>query len=170
MGEEGLGDLRGAKALVAEHDLAAFVAVEGTMLDTITVGAVGSLRYRVTVRGPGGHSWGDRGAPSAIHALIRMLDAGHVACHAFVLGEISLGTLKHRDLVLGLLAELPTLQVARHDDVRTLIDRHRLWGRGIGWIDAHLLTSVRLADARLWTRDRRLAEVARELDADGSVP
>lgn len=75
VGEEGLGDLRGAKALVAEHDLAAFVAVEGTMAEALVVGAVGSLRYRVTVRGPGGHSWGDRGAPSAVHALVGMLGA-----------------------------------------------------------------------------------------------
>jgi acetylornithine deacetylase/succinyl-diaminopimelate desuccinylase-like protein len=75
VGEEGLGDLRGAKALVADHDLAAFVAVEGAMLDALAVGAVGSLRFRVTVRGPGGHSWTDSGAPSAVHALVRMLDA-----------------------------------------------------------------------------------------------
>jgi tripeptide aminopeptidase len=75
VGEEGLGDLRGAKALVAEHALAAFVAVEGTMMDQLVTGAVGSLRFRVTVRAPGGHSWSDRGAPSAVHALVRMLGA-----------------------------------------------------------------------------------------------
>jgi tripeptide aminopeptidase len=75
VGEEGLGDLRGAKALVNQHELAGFVAVEGTMMDSLVVGAVGSLRFRVTARAPGGHSWSDRGAPSAIHALVRMLGA-----------------------------------------------------------------------------------------------
>jgi len=73
VGEEGLGDLRGAKALVAEGPCAAFVAVEGMTLDTITTAAVGSLRFRVTVRGPGGHPWGDRGTPSAVHALVNVL-------------------------------------------------------------------------------------------------
>jgi tripeptide aminopeptidase len=70
VGEEGLGDLRGANALLDERPCAAFVAVEGQMLDTITVTAVGSVRLRVTLRGPGGHPWSDRGHPSAIHALV----------------------------------------------------------------------------------------------------
>ncbi|HET6507234.1 MAG TPA: M20/M25/M40 family metallo-hydrolase [Baekduia sp.] len=98
VGEEGLGDLRGAKALVAEHAPAAFVAVEGTMLDAIAVGAVGSLRFRVTVLGPGGHSWADRGAPSAVHALVAMLAAALDALPtdrddvAFNVGTIEGGT------------------------------------------------------------------------------
>lgn len=73
--EEGLGDLRGAKALVAERRCGAFVAVEGMMLDSIAIAAVGSVRMRITVRGPGGHPWGDRGNPSAIHALLAPLAA-----------------------------------------------------------------------------------------------
>ncbi|WP_445152505.1 M20/M25/M40 family metallo-hydrolase [Baekduia sp. Peel2402] len=98
VGEEGLGDLRGAKALIADHELAAFVAVEGTMAESLVVGAVGSLRYRVTVRGPGGHSWGDRGTPSAVHALVRMLDAALAVVPAdrddvaFNVGTIAGGT------------------------------------------------------------------------------
>ena len=70
VGEEGLGDLRGAKALVA--DLAgvvdAFVAVDGH-LGGVVHQAVGSVRFEVRLRGPGGHSWGDHGTPSAVHAL-----------------------------------------------------------------------------------------------------
>jgi tripeptide aminopeptidase len=73
VGEEGLGDLRGAKALVAERPCAAFVAVEGMMLDSITTAAVGSLRFRVTVRGAGGHPWSDHGTPSAVHGLLKVL-------------------------------------------------------------------------------------------------
>jgi acetylornithine deacetylase/succinyl-diaminopimelate desuccinylase-like protein len=72
--EEGLGDLRGAKALLAEMPCRAFVAVEGQALDSITVTAVGSIRLRVTVVGPGGHPWGDRGTPSAVHWLVQALD------------------------------------------------------------------------------------------------
>jgi acetylornithine deacetylase/succinyl-diaminopimelate desuccinylase-like protein len=69
VGEEGLGDLRGAKHLLAERRCDAFVAVEGAMLDRIEIGGVGSVRYRLTYRGPGGHSWADRGTPSAVHGL-----------------------------------------------------------------------------------------------------
>jgi tripeptide aminopeptidase len=70
VGEEGLGDLRGAKHLVATIDCACFVAVEGISLDAIEVGGIGSERYRVTYTGPGGHPWSDRGTPSAVHGLM----------------------------------------------------------------------------------------------------
>lgn len=73
VGEEGLGDLRGAKALLEELDCRAFVAVEGQMLDTIKVAAVGSIRVRLTITGPGGHPWNDRDHPSAVHALVARL-------------------------------------------------------------------------------------------------
>ncbi|MGH2874607.1 MAG: M20/M25/M40 family metallo-hydrolase [Solirubrobacteraceae bacterium] len=75
VGEEGLGDLRGAKALLADEVCGAFVAVEGMMLDSIAVAAIGSLRLRATVRGPGGHPWSDRGTPSAVHGLLAPLQA-----------------------------------------------------------------------------------------------
>jgi tripeptide aminopeptidase len=70
VGEEGLGDLRGAKHLTETLPCRAFVAVEGAMLDSIRTSGIGSTRYRVTYRGPGGHSWGDRGTPSAVHGLV----------------------------------------------------------------------------------------------------
>jgi tripeptide aminopeptidase len=78
VGEEGLGDLRGAKALLDQRPCAAFIAVEGQMLDSLTVVAAGSVRFRIIVRGPGGHPWSDRDNPSAIHALLEPL-AGVVA-------------------------------------------------------------------------------------------
>jgi tripeptide aminopeptidase len=70
VGEEGLGDLRGAKHVAATIDCACFVAVEGMSLDAIEIGGIGSERYRVTYSGPGGHPWSDRGTPSALHGLI----------------------------------------------------------------------------------------------------
>ncbi len=72
VGEEGLGNLCGATAACAELCPDAFVALEGHMLDHVYVDAVGSLRARVTVTAPGGHSWEDRGALSAIHELFRL--------------------------------------------------------------------------------------------------
>lgn len=70
VGEEGLGDLRGAKHVAATIDCACFIAVEGMSLDAIEVGGIGSERYRVTYSGPGGHPWSDRGTPSALHGLV----------------------------------------------------------------------------------------------------
>lgn len=74
VGEEGLGDLRGATALLDREDVRGLVAVEGHGVDSLAVGGVASLRYRVTATGPGGHSWTDRGTPSAVHVLVRALD------------------------------------------------------------------------------------------------
>lgn len=74
VGEEGLGDLRGMRAVVENlPNLGAAIAVEGHSLGRITYRAVGSKRFRVTVTGPGGHSWGDAGRPSAIHALSKLV-------------------------------------------------------------------------------------------------
>lgn len=123
VGEEGLGDLRGAKALVAEHALAGFVAVEGSMLDTITVAAVGSLRHRVTVRGPGGHSWADRGGPSAIHALVRGLGAALDAIPAREDVAFNVGTIEGGTGVNAIAAEasaLLDLRCGDDDDLQAL--------------------------------------------------
>jgi tripeptide aminopeptidase len=75
VGEEGLGDLRGAKALLEHMDCRAFVAIEGQALDSITVAGVGSIRLRVTIGGPGGHPWGNRDHANAAHGLLVRLAA-----------------------------------------------------------------------------------------------
>ena len=76
VGEEGLGNLRGVNRVLDDHpEIGAMLAVEGQNLGRITHVAVGSKRLRVTVTGPGGHSWGDFGNPSAIHAAARLIDA-----------------------------------------------------------------------------------------------
>src|SRR3954470_23163241 len=82
VGEEGLGDLRGAKALVDELSVGAFVAVEGQMLHAIKTAAVGSVRLRVRVRGPGGHPWSERGTPSAVHGLVDALSGALAEAHS----------------------------------------------------------------------------------------
>jgi acetylornithine deacetylase/succinyl-diaminopimelate desuccinylase-like protein len=71
VGEEGEGDLRGAKALVAATSPRAFVALEGHGRDGIVTGGIGSVRVAATFTSPGGHSWADRGTASAIHGLVR---------------------------------------------------------------------------------------------------
>lgn len=97
-------------------------------------------------------------------ALATALEGGRVLMHPFVLGELACGNLTNRDEVLRLLGVLPAAPTATDPEVRSFIERRALMGRGIGYIDVHLLASAALAGvARLWTRDRRLAAVAEEL-------
>lgn len=96
--------------------------------------------------------------------LAMLLDDGQVLGHPFVLGELALGGLRGRHAVLDALRGLPQAIVANDDEVLSMIERRALWGRGIGFVDAHLLAATALSQARLWTRDRGLAAVAAELD------
>lgn len=89
--------------------------------------------------------------------LTELLNAGQVLAHRFVTGELALGSLQNRDMVLGALQDLPQAGVATDEEVMRFIARHALFGIGIGYIDAHLLAAVRLSPgALLWTRDKRL--------------
>lgn len=97
--------------------------------------------------------------------LVVLLQAGHVLAHPFVTGELALGHLSHRSEILGPLNHLPQVKVATDQEVLTLVDNHQLFGLGIGYIDAHLLAATALTiGARLWTRDKRLATVADQLE------
>jgi hypothetical protein len=95
--------------------------------------------------------------------LVQLLDRDTALVHPFVLGEIALGHVTSRDEVLADLATLDAPRVAEHAEVLALVERARLWDRGIGWVDAHLLASALLERIGLWTLDAPLARVAREL-------
>jgi predicted nucleic acid-binding protein len=96
--------------------------------------------------------------------LGQLLDSGGVLGHRFVTGELALGNLRERDLVLNALRELPQATVASDDEVLHFIDRQALFGLGIGYVDAHLLAAVLLTlGAKLWTRDKRLQAAATQL-------
>lgn len=99
--------------------------------------------------------------------LSSALLAGQVMTHPFILGELALGSLQKRHSILEYLADLPSATHAEEDEVRLLIDRHALFGTGIGYIDAHLLASAQLSRVPLWTQDKRLHNVASKL---GLVP
>ena len=97
--------------------------------------------------------------------LSEALEGGGVLMHPFVLGELACGNLENRAEVLQLLGHLPQAPTAKDREALDFIERRILMGRGIGYIDVHLLVSVALdGAARLWTRDRRLAAAAQELD------
>jgi predicted nucleic acid-binding protein len=93
--------------------------------------------------------------------LAALLQNGHVMAHPWVIGELGLGHLSRRTEILGLLSNLPQAQTATDVEVLAMIEDHSLFGRGIGYIDAHLLASTLLTTGSgLWTRDRRLAAAA----------
>lgn len=98
-------------------------------------------------------------------ALQGALDSALVLCHPFVIGELACGSLRQRAKILDALRVMPGAPVATQDEALAFLERHHLAGRGIGWVDVHLLASTVLVDgARLWTRYKRLAAVARDLD------
>lgn len=103
-------------------------------------------------------------------SLIAALEEGDVLAHPFVIGELACGNLRNRDEVLGLLEDLPRAREATHDEVMAMIERRRLMGAGIGYVDAHLLAAAALTPSTsLMTRDRRLASLARRLLAWAAV-
>lgn len=95
--------------------------------------------------------------------LEERLSQGVVLMHPFVTGELACGNLKKRADILWYLHVLPSAKVALDTEVLRLIDDRRLWGRGLGWVDTHLLGSALLSNCLLWTLDRQLGEAAREL-------
>ena len=96
-------------------------------------------------------------------ALATLLHKSQVLCHPFIVGELACGNLKRRDEILSLLDALPTIALADHEEVLMFVETNRLAGSGIGWIDAHLLSSAMLTDTLLWTLDRLLVKAARRI-------
>jgi len=100
-------------------------------------------------------------------ALVTALEHGQVLMHPFVLGELACGNLRDRGQVLQLLGNLPLISVATDDEALGFIEQRALMGHGLGYIDVHLLAATALTvAARMWTRDRHLADVARELELE----
>ena len=95
--------------------------------------------------------------------LATLLESGQVLTHLFVLGEIACGNLQERGRLLALLNKLPRAVRPNDEEVLFFIEAQALHGRGIGFVDAHLLASATLSDVPIWTKDRRLRLVAKEL-------
>ena len=95
-------------------------------------------------------------------ALAVLLQNDLVCTHNFVIGELACGNLRNRTEVLGLLQSIPRLAAATEDEVLFFIEKQYLMGRGIGYIDAHLLAATVMNGVRLWTKDKRLMVIADE--------
>ena len=98
-----------------------------------------------------------RGGDAALAAL---LQADLVWTHDFVIGELACGKLRNRAEILGLLQSLPRLIAATEEETLFFIEKQQLMGRGIGYIDAHLLAATVIRGARLWTKDKPLQGIA----------
>ncbi|HXB71771.1 MAG TPA: PIN domain-containing protein [Candidatus Acidoferrales bacterium] len=83
--------------------------------------------------------------------------------HPFVIGEVAAGSIKHRATTLGDLALLPQAPIAKEGEVHHLLEAHRLWSTGLGWVDLHLLTAALLMGWKLLTSDRAMKSAAQKL-------
>ncbi|HXI13122.1 MAG TPA: PIN domain-containing protein [Thermoanaerobaculia bacterium] len=99
-----------------------------------------------------------------IPALTAALESEDVVVHPFVIGELACGVLRRRAEILHLLSLLPASILASDAEALRFIELHRLMGKGIGYMDVHLLASVILRETtRLWTHDKRLGAIAGRL-------
>ena len=96
--------------------------------------------------------------------LAALLQQGIVAIHPFIIGEIACGNLSNREYLLGLLSALPQAPAATNEEALVLIERRQLMGRGLGFIDIHLLGTTLIHGAMsIWSTDKRLSSCAAEL-------
>ena len=95
--------------------------------------------------------------------LEALLHEGHVFCHPWIIGELACGNLKNRGQILNFLQQLPMAAIARDEEVLIFIERHALMGKGLGWIDTHLLASAFLTKVPLWTLDKSLDRISSSL-------
>jgi hypothetical protein len=104
-------------------------------------------------------------------SLVSLLRQDRVVTHDHVIGELAMGSIKDRRIILDSLLDLPRAPLAEEAEVLSLIEARRLFARGIGYSDAHILASVLLdGGLLLWTRDNRLAAVAGELEIRNAAP
>ncbi len=96
--------------------------------------------------------------------LEKLLLNAEVMCHPFIIGELACGNLKNRNEILSLLKSLPLAPAIEFDEILFFIERHRLVGIGIGFVDVHLLASAQLTGIPLWTADKRLKSAATKLN------
>jgi len=95
--------------------------------------------------------------------LENLLNEGRVVCHPFIVGELACGNLSNRSEILSLLQALPLVNHAEHEEVMHFIESYSLMGRGLGYIDMHLIASALLTKVPIWTLDKKLKEVSSKL-------
>lgn len=102
--------------------------------------------------------------------LSNLLEENRVVTHPLVLGELSVGNISKRSTFLQLLRNLPVASEASHDEVVSFIEKHRMWSKGVGYLDMHLLCSSLIDAIPLWTMDKRLSAVAKTFSNSTNTP
>jgi predicted nucleic acid-binding protein len=95
--------------------------------------------------------------------VLDLLANQSAAMHPFVIGEVAAGSIKNRAITLGRLALMPQAPIANEGEVHQLLEAHRLWRTGLGWVDLHLLTAALLMGWKLLTSDRAMKSAAHKL-------
>ena len=95
--------------------------------------------------------------------LEKLLNDGEVVCHPFIVGELACGNLKNRHEILTYLQSLPMTILAEDEEALTFIENNQLMGKGLGYIDIHLIASAELTDVPLWTFDKTLDKFTKEI-------
>ena len=95
--------------------------------------------------------------------LEELLNNTDVAIHPFVIGELACGTIRNRDEILNLLQTLDSSSEISLQELLRFIEMNKLQGKGIGFVDVHILASSLLSDFKLWTNDKKLHNIARKM-------
>ncbi len=95
--------------------------------------------------------------------LEKLLLDGEVVCHPFIIGELACGTIENRTEILTLLRSLPMAPTINLDEFLYFVERNKLMGKGVGFVDVHLLASAELLQTPLWTSDKTLRSLATQL-------
>ena len=98
------------------------------------------------------------------HQLEKLLFNGSVACHPYIIGELACGNIQNRQEIMSLLQALPQTSPVEFEEYLFFIDQNQLYGKGIGFVDIHLLASAKLTQIPLWTADKRLQSASAELN------
>lgn len=96
--------------------------------------------------------------------LDALLYRGIVQMHEFIIGELAIGNLKNRKPILDLLESVPKLKKLSHDEFMFFVDKYSLFGRGVGFVDIHLLAATKMANIKIWTLDKNLLKIAEEMN------
>lgn len=96
--------------------------------------------------------------------LSMLLSNGAIVMHEFILGELAIGNFKNRKVILSLLDSIPKLSKLTHDEFIYFLEQNSFYGRGVGFVDIHLLGSTKLAGVKIWTLDKSLLKLTESLN------
>lgn len=98
--------------------------------------------------------------------LQKLLEGGMILSHPFIINELACGNISNRTEIISLMQSLPMLDVVEHEEFLLFIDRNQLMGKGLGFVDVHLLAAAMLAGVPLWTQDKKLKQACSQLNVD----